>query len=49
MKYNMKYLIDENILQATLNYLASKPYNEVVGLLNELQKCEKLESTIKKD
>ena len=30
--------IDVNLANAVLNYLAARPYNEVVGLITEFQK-----------
>lgn len=43
------YKIEEKILQATLNYLATRPYSEVVNLISALQISEKLEDCMCKD
>jgi len=32
-----KYIIDREVLDKVVNYLAAKPYVEVVGILNEIQ------------
>ena len=36
--------LPNNILEKTLNYLASRPYAEVATLINELANLPKLES-----
>lgn len=43
----MKFLIKKEQLQELLNYLSSKPWQEVNSLIVELSKLEKLEE--KKD
>jgi len=37
------YKISQEQLQALANYLASKPYAEVVGLIELISKLEKIE------
>ena len=38
----MKFEIEKDLLEKIANYLASKPWIEVQGLLAELQKLEKI-------
>jgi len=40
------YKITEDILQATLNYLTTKPHREVVVLIGALQRLEKDERAV---
>lgn len=35
------YSIDEKTLVDTITYLAKRPYTEVFGLVERLQKCER--------
>ena len=37
------YKVDAQVLQATLNYLAERPYKEVMNLINALQNSSKVE------
>lgn len=37
------YKINQDQLQAIANYLASKPYSEVAGLIQMISQLEKLE------
>ena len=37
------FKIKEELLQAILNYLATQPYANVVGLITDIQKVEKVE------
>lgn len=39
----MEFKVQQGILQAIIDYLATKPYNEVVGLLNALQQVKPIE------
>ncbi|MFT4250125.1 MAG: hypothetical protein ACMXYD_02055 [Candidatus Woesearchaeota archaeon] len=39
----MAFKIPREVLQATLNYLATQPYSDVVQLINELQRLEPLD------
>jgi len=39
----MDYKITEKTLQATLNYLATKPYQEVANLIFDIQRVERIE------
>lgn len=39
----MKYSIDEQLLQAIINYLASKPYGEVYQLIDAIQQAKPIE------
>ena len=32
--------IDQNVLQAIANYLSTKPYSEVVGMITAIQGCK---------
>jgi hypothetical protein len=34
----MRFSLEHKILQATINYLGTRPYNEVAGLIAEIQK-----------
>jgi len=43
----MNYKITQEQLQALANYLASKPYAEVVGLIELISKLEKIEENEK--
>jgi len=43
----MEYKITEDILKATLSYLASKPFAEVAQLIQSLQSSEKIEDKTK--
>jgi len=36
----MEFLVKEQLLQALLNYLATRPFNEVAGLITEMQKLK---------
>jgi len=42
----MDYKIKEEVLQAVLNYLATKPYSEVFQLVTALQSSEKIEKKV---
>ena len=37
----MQYSIDGSLLQELLNYLAQRPYSEVVNLINGIQQSAK--------
>lgn len=39
----MKFEIEETLAQQVLNYLAEKPYKEVMMLVAELMKLKKIE------
>ena len=39
------YKISQEQLQALANYLASKPYSEVVGIIEMISKLEKIKET----
>jgi hypothetical protein len=39
----MKFVIDENLANQLLNYLASRPYAEVHGLVKRLQAIQPLQ------
>jgi len=38
----MEFKINEKLVNSILQYLASKPYAEVAGLIQELQKVEEI-------
>lgn len=38
----MEYKINEELLNATIQYLGTRPYAEIYKLIAELQKLEKL-------
>ena len=38
----MKFIIDEKLAQAILDYLIQKPYREVAALINDLLKLERV-------
>lgn len=39
------FLVKQDLLQATLTYLAARPYQEVAGLVQALQACKPVEQT----
>ena len=41
---NEKLLIDASLAQAIIDYLKSKPYIEVAGLIGEILKCQPAEA-----
>ncbi len=41
----MQFKITEDVLKSLLQYLASRPYSEVAGIISALQKSEKIENT----
>jgi hypothetical protein len=43
------YQLSEETLNAVLQYLGSKPYTEVAGLIAAIQKAEKVEEKKKDD
>lgn len=43
----MKFLIDEKLVQSIINYLATKPFNEVYQMIIELQKIQQSASNDK--
>ena len=42
MEVIMEYKIKENLLNATLQYLAQRPFSEVHTLIVALQTCQKI-------
>ena len=38
-----KFVIDEQILQATINYFSAQPYNEVANFIDVLRKLPEVE------
>ena len=38
----MKFIIDEKLAQAILDYLIQKPYREVAALINDILKLERI-------
>ncbi len=45
MEKKVFYEIEEKVLAAALQYLASKTFNEVHQLISALQQCKKVEDT----
>jgi hypothetical protein len=43
------YKIQENVLQAVLGYLSTRPYREVSDLIVAIQGSQEIENEIKKD
>ncbi|MDQ1266268.1 MAG: hypothetical protein QG635_1420 [Bacteroidota bacterium] len=43
------FLISEKLLYELLNYLASKPYSEVFGIINQITVLNLSDSEIKKE
>jgi hypothetical protein len=41
------FKVSEDVLKAVLNYLATKPYMEVKGMVEAIQQSEKIESAVK--
>lgn len=39
----MKFIVEKEVLEKTLNYLSTKPWQEVHGLITALSKVEPLE------
>lgn len=44
----MEFKIDENLANELLNYIATKPYKEVVVLIQKLQSLEKIDTNATK-
>ena len=38
----MKFIIDEKLAQAILDYLIQKPYREVAALINDILRLERV-------
>jgi len=45
----MKYIITQELLQATVGYLQSRPFGEVYQLINALTALEKVEGSDKEE
>ena len=45
----MEYKVKEETINNILNYLATKPYVEVAGIIRDLQTVEPIKETEKKD